>query len=79
MILSKLRNADGYKNMSRQQLKSIFTTPSAPKLTPRLAPKPMSMPAPRLEKTFSRLIEYKPKKPGGVISISNTKVGAMEN
>ena len=30
-ILAKTKSIDGYKNMSRQQLESISTTPSAPK------------------------------------------------
>ena len=35
MILVKIRNVGGYENISRQQLKIIFTTPSAPTPTPR--------------------------------------------
>ena len=35
MILTKLRNAGGYENIPKQQLESIFTTPSAPKPTPK--------------------------------------------
>ena len=30
-LLAKLRNVDGYENMSRQQLERIFAIPSAPK------------------------------------------------
>ena len=33
MILTKLRNADDYKNMSRKQLKYIFATLSVTKLS----------------------------------------------
>ena len=36
MTLAKLRNVKGYKNKSRQQLQSIFTTPPSPKPTPKL-------------------------------------------
>ena len=34
MILDILRNVGGFKNMSRQQLESIFTGLSLPKPTP---------------------------------------------
>lgn len=40
MILTKLRNADDYKNMSREQLKYIFATLSVTKAFPLLAPRP---------------------------------------
>lgn len=40
MILTKLRNADDYKNMSREQLKYIFATLSVTKASPLLAPRP---------------------------------------
>ena len=32
-MLTKTRNIQGYKNISRQQLECIFTTPSTPKPT----------------------------------------------
>ena len=39
----RLRNVDGYQNMSRKQLENIFTTPSAPISTSN----PVSRPRPR--------------------------------
>ena len=39
MILANLRNVEGYENMFRQQLESMFTTPPLPKPTP--TPRPM--------------------------------------
>ena len=39
-LLAKLRNIERYENMSRQQVESVFATPSAPK--PTLKPKPKS-------------------------------------
>ena len=43
-ILAKFRNLDGHKNISRQQLESIFETPSATKLTLTPKSKPVSRP-----------------------------------
>ena len=42
IILLILRNVCGYKNMSRQQLESIFTALSLPKPTHKRVPKPKS-------------------------------------
>ena len=54
IIVAKLRNMNGYENMSRQQLENIFTTPSSLKHTIKSAPRPKkhtsttgSTPAPR--------------------------------
>lgn len=38
IILAKLRNADGFKNMPKQHLESIFATPTAPKPCSRPVP-----------------------------------------
>ena len=58
--------------MPKQQLQSISTTSSAPKLMPKPAPrvkKPTVMPASRpKKKTFSIPIDYKPKKTGDVFN-----------
>ena len=62
MILTKLRNVDGYDDMSRQQLESIFTTPSLPKPTtkPTLKPKKRTpTPAPKSKKPTSISINLK--------------------
>ena len=54
IIVAKLRNMNGYENMSRQQLENIFTTPSSLKHTVKSASWPKkhtpttgSTPAPR--------------------------------
>ena len=39
-MLAKVRSINGYENMSRKQLESIFTTSSTPKPTPELITKP---------------------------------------
>lgn len=41
-LLAKLRNIERYENMSRQQVESVFATPSAPKPTLKPKPKPKS-------------------------------------
>ena len=45
----RLRNVDGYKNMSTQQLENIFTAPSesisTPTPVPRRRPRPQVVPA----------------------------------
>ena len=77
-LLAKARIIDGYKNMSRQQLESIFTTPSPPKPTPKSKPRPKKRmpasisaprpkkltptPTPRLEIPLSIPRDYKQKK-----------------
>ena len=38
MILANFRNVEGYENMVRQQLESMFTTPPLPKPTPTPRP-----------------------------------------
>ena len=47
--VARLRNVDGYENMSRQQLKNKFTTLSASISTPILISRPRSRPRPRTE------------------------------
>ena len=37
-MLAKARTVNGYENMSRQQLETIFTIPSIPKWTPKPTP-----------------------------------------
>ena len=51
-MLTKARKVNSYENMSRQQLESTFTIPSAPTPTQRLAPqskKCMYLPASKPE------------------------------
>ena len=76
MILAKFRNKDGYENMSRQQLESIFGALFLPKPEPKPRPKKLT---PSLSQGLKYLLAHADYKPKTILGTFDSKYIEQEN